>query len=277
MRLAALLLSSVVGIAPAPGHPPVEERKPRARLPRDTEVPLRIKQAVSSAESKINDRVDFEVVDHVRQDDAIVIPRGSLAWGIVTAAEPKNRMRKNGKLDIDLQAICLPDGTGAPLRAVRRGSLTTPNSETAAGDSVLALPALPMLLFLYGKDVVIPKGREFTAFLDEDIEVERTALSRGPARGCASPEEAAQERALARIDEPPRSTILVRSKPDNAEIVVNGRFMGNTPATLRLQPGEHRIRLLQPGKVAWERVVVATPGGDSTIQATLESAVVVKR
>jgi hypothetical protein len=247
------------------------------RLVQDTPVELRIRQTVSSAESRVNERVDFEVTEDVRLEELVVVPRGSIGWGVVTAAEPKNRMRRNGRLDIDLQAICLPNGKGAPLRAVRRGALSWPDSGVPASDSVLALPALPLLLFLYGKDIVIPKGREFTAYLDEDVEIERGSLGRGPATDCLSRHELAKQVEEGAIPEPPLSAVSVRSKPEGAEIQVNGRFFGQTPATVRLPPGEHRIRLQVPGRVAWERVVVVTPGGTSTIQATLESTVLVKR
>jgi hypothetical protein len=53
--------------------------------------------------------------------------------------------------------------------------------------------------------------------------------------------------------------------------------MGFTPATLKLQPGEHQIKLIQPGKATWERVLAVTPGGVTSIQATLEGVVVVRR
>jgi len=39
----------------------------------------------------------------------------------------------------------------------------------------------------------------------------------------------------------PTGTIAVSSSPDNAEIYVDGSFVGNAPATLKLSPGKHTI------------------------------------
>ncbi|MFN7921109.1 MAG: PEGA domain-containing protein [Bryobacteraceae bacterium] len=243
----------------------------------DTEVELRILQTVSSAESRVNEKVLFEVVDDVIVDQTIVIPQGSRAWGLVTAVEPKSRMRKNGKIDIDLQAVCLPGGTGAPLRAYRRGAQRVATDQPSVGDSLFAIPALPVIAFLYGKDVAIPKGREFTAFLGETIAMPKPLARPEPAQSCPSPQEEEIQRKAPVIVEPELASLAVHSKPEGAEIWVNGRFMGQTPATLRLPPGEHQVQLRSPDKAAWERTVVATPGGMSTLQAVLESTVLVKR
>ena len=180
----AIGLAALTALALA-GGPPVDSHHSRVRVPQDTPVELRLKQTLSSAETQLDEKVEFEVIEDLRQEDVVVAPRGSSAWGVVTAAEPKNRMRRNGRLDVDLQALCLPDGKAAPLRAVRRGALNTASVNQGLGDSVLALPALPVLVFLFGKDVTIPKGREFTAYLSEDIEIDRSSLQRKTVGDCA--------------------------------------------------------------------------------------------
>ncbi|MEZ5403510.1 MAG: PEGA domain-containing protein [Bryobacteraceae bacterium] len=254
--------------------PPIETHQKIVRVPADTEIDLRLRHTLSSAESKTDERIEFEVVDEVRLGDVIVIPRGSLAWGVLTAVEPKSRLRKNGKIDLDLQAVCLPDGSAAALRAVQRGMINRGAIDTNVSDSVLALPALPVLLFLYGKDITIPKGREFTAYLAEDIQLDRAGLE-DPRPGVCTP--GVDPFAAPQPAEDVLSTVDVRSNPDGAEIVVNGRFMGFTPATLRLAAGEHQVKLLKPGKATWERLLVVTPGGETRIQAAMEDTLVVSR
>jgi hypothetical protein len=148
--------------------------------------------------------------------------------------------------------------------------------DTNVSDSVLALPALPVLLFLYGKDVVIPKGREFRAYLAEELQLDRAGLQQASAGTCQPGNKPAEG-----IREEPATvelaTVVVRSNPEGAEIVVNGRFMGYTPSTLRLAPGEHQIKLLKAGKASWDRLLVTTPGGESTIQAGMEDTLLVNR
>lgn len=273
----ALAAAFVLLVITVTGQPPATHHN-RVRVSQDTEVELRLRQTISSAESRIDERVEFEVVEDVRLADLIVIPRGSLAWGVIADVEPRSRLRKNGKVDLDLQAVCLPDNVAAPIRAVPRGLRKRGEIDTKVSDSVLALPALPVLVFLYGKDVTIPKGREFTAYLAEDIEIDRTVLAKPAPGACAlaaDPLEAARKEALAaRTD---LATVNIRSKPDGAEILINGAFMGYAPAALRLRSGEHQLKLTSPGKAPWERVLVVTPGGITNVQATLESVVVVRK
>lgn len=43
------------------------------------------------------------------------------------------------------------------------------------------------------------------------------------------------------------SKVSIASTPDSAEIEVDGEFMGNTPSTLELEPGEHNIAVKKAG------------------------------
>src|SRR4029077_10677576 len=84
-----------------------------------TPVTLRILQMVSSADAHVNDRVEFEVVDEVRVADALIIPKGGIAWGAVTEAQHKRRLGRGGKLEIVMNSVRLADGETAPLRATK--------------------------------------------------------------------------------------------------------------------------------------------------------------
>lgn len=66
------------------------------------------------------------------------------------------------------------------------------------------------------------------------------------------------------------AAITVKSTPDGADITVDGKFLGNTPATLRLPAGEHTIKVSSEGFRNWERSLTVTPGGVSTLNATLQ-------
>lgn len=61
----------------------------------------------------------------------------------------------------------------------------------------------------------------------------------------------------------------VASTPDGADIEIDGNFMGNTPSSLQLQPGDHLIAVKKVGYKAWERKMKVV-GGDVTIKADLE-------
>ena len=54
-----------------------------------TPVRLRLSQTVSSADARVNDRVEFEVLEDVKVGDKVVVPKGGVAWGTVTEARGK--------------------------------------------------------------------------------------------------------------------------------------------------------------------------------------------
>lgn len=67
-------------------------------------------------------------------------------------------------------------------------------------------------------------------------------------------------------------TILISSVPDGAEIFVDEKFHGNTPATLRLPTGSHAIVLKFPGRPDWKRTLEVLKSSKVTLRATLDRA-----
>src|SRR6266404_3978170 len=84
-----------------------------------TPVKMKLNRNLSSGSDKKGDQVDFEVLEDVKVGDSIVIPRGGIAWGTITEAEPKKRMGRGGKLDVNIDAVRLVDGEKVALRAVK--------------------------------------------------------------------------------------------------------------------------------------------------------------
>jgi hypothetical protein len=46
-----------------------------------TPVKLRLTRNVSSADARVGETVDFEVLEEIRVGDLLVIPKGGVAWG----------------------------------------------------------------------------------------------------------------------------------------------------------------------------------------------------
>ena len=63
-----------------------------------TPVKLRLTRNVSSADARVGDTVDFEVLEEVRVGDLLVVPKGGVAWASITEAQAKRRMARGGKL-----------------------------------------------------------------------------------------------------------------------------------------------------------------------------------
>jgi hypothetical protein len=66
------------------------------------------------------------------------------------------------------------------------------------------------------------------------------------------------------------SKIAVSSTPANADIALDGSFVGNTPSEIDVTPGDHTLTVSKSGFKPWERKFKAT-GGSVNINAELES------
>jgi len=219
-----------------------------------TLVRLALKDALTSATNRVDDPVRFEVTQAVKVGDIVVIPEGATARGHVVEAKPKSALGRSGKLNFTVDHVEAPDGTSIRLRA-------TPAQKS--DDIGASLLMAPFALVLGGKDINIPKGTQFNTYVDGDQDVPLAAMVATPA---AQP--AAQPSASFTPSEP--STVVVKSTPDGADITVDGRYMGSTPSTLQLAPGEHTVSIERSGFKRWERIMSVNAGGIVTIDARLE-------
>jgi hypothetical protein len=64
--------------------------------------------------------------------------------------------------------------------------------------------------------------------------------------------------------------IALVSNPNDAEVNVDGAFVGNAPATLKLKPGKHTIKVTRVGYKDWSRDITALGGSQVNLMATLE-------
>jgi hypothetical protein len=67
----------------------------------------------------------------------------------------------------------------------------------------------------------------------------------------------------------PPARLSISSSPDNADIEIDGSFVGNTPSGIDLETGEHSIVLKKTGYETWERKLKVT-GGEIKLSAELE-------
>ncbi len=244
-----------------------------------TPVKLRINRNISSADAQVNETVDFEVLEEVKVHDVVVIPRGGTAWATVTEAQPKRRMGRAGKLNINIDNVRLASGEKVALRAVKdvkggghQGAITG----AIVATSIVFFPAAPLFLLVHGKDITIPKGTEITAYINGDIPLDpkkfMTQTAVNPEAG-ATTVQSSTEVALAQNGNglvAPFSTVDIKSTPAGAEITVDEKFMGSTPSSLRLAAGDHKIRLEKSGFKTWERTLTVGAGATTTVDPTLE-------
>ena len=163
-------MSPISDARPAPQQPTATSNK--FVLDDGTPIKLRLDRNLSSADAKTGDNIDFEVLEEVKVNDVVVIPKGNIAIGTVTAAEHKKRMARGGKLDIEIDYVKLADGEKAAIRAVKEtkgGGHTGAMTGAIVATSLVVWPAAPLFLFMHGKDTTIPKGTEITAYVNGNM------------------------------------------------------------------------------------------------------------
>ena len=104
-----------------------------------------------------------------------MIAKGAQALATVTTAEPKKSMGRGGKLDVNIDSVRLIDGEKTALSATQNakgGGHTGAMTAGMVGTAIVFFPAAPLLLFIHGKDITIPKGTEVTAFVAGDMKLD---------------------------------------------------------------------------------------------------------
>ena len=124
-------------------------------------------------------------------------------------------------------------------------AITAKISETA----IAYFRAAPLLLFIHGKDITIPKGTEVTAFIAGDMKLDMAKFEPVPLPGTVvAPVVAAA------------SGLTMDASVANCDIDVDGSFVGNTPSTMNLAPGKHEILVKKAGYKDWTRSMNVASG-----------------
>jgi len=264
--IAPLLMAQTPDQQTPPNHAPGTQAADTPKgfvLEDSTPIKMRINRTVSSADAHVGDTVDFEVLEELKINGVLVVPKGGLAFATVTEAQAKRRMARGGKLDINIDYVRLVDDEKAALRAVKAvqgGGHTGAMTGAIVATSLVFLPAAPFFLFMHGKDISIPKGTEITAYVNGDMKLDIAKFQ--PA--AATPEVLAPAAVSAGQTE-----LQITSTPDAADIEIDGSFVGNTPSTVGVAAGQHQISVKKSGFKAWERKI-AVSSGQVNVNAVLE-------
>ena len=104
-----------------------------------------------------------------------------------------------------------------------------------------------------GKDITIPNGTFVTAYVNQDLKLEPEKFTI-PA-----------EKPVATV-----SFKAAKTEVEGAEIWIAEKFVGNTPAIIKLPEGEYEIIVQKNGYQKWKRTIVATAGSLMNLTITLE-------
>ena len=163
-----------------PTKPPLE-----FGLVEDTPVRIRLARTMSSKDAKVDERVDFEVLEDVKVGNVVVLERGAMAIATVTEAHSKRRLGRAGKLNMNIDYVRLANGEKVLLRAVKGGNggnHIAAMTGAMVATSIVFFPAAPLFLFMHGKDITIPKGTEVTAYVAADTPLDPAKFNKQSAR-----------------------------------------------------------------------------------------------
>jgi hypothetical protein len=196
-------------------------------------------------------------------------------------------MGRGGKLNFSVDYVKLSDGTNCKVRAsaARQGKDKT---GTVIAGTVLVSP---LFLLMHGKDVDIPKGTGFTAYIDGEHEISvlgippqivsragDSALAMTPRTTAISLGSSAPSPS-ATVSDPPAvssgapAAVALKSNPDGADISIDGDYVGSTPSSLHLKPGHHTITIEKVGFKIWQRNLNVQPDAMITVQVDLDKGI----
>ncbi len=226
-----------------------------------TPVKLRLAENLTSATAKTGQQVSFEVLEEVDVMGVPVIAKGAPALATVTTAEPRRSMGRGGKLDVNVDSVRLIDGEKAALSATQNakgGGHTGAMTAGMVGTAIVFFPAAPLLLFVHGKDITIPKGTEVTAFVAGDMKLDMAKMvAPGSMPGTG-------------VVEATTASLSVDSSVPGADIAVDGNFVGSTPSTVSVAAGKHTITVTKKGYADWSRTM-SVSGSAVHLNADLEA------
>jgi hypothetical protein len=140
-------------------------------LRQGTPVPMKTLAPLSSKRARQGQRFDLEVVDEVRVDGMLVIPKGAHGVGEVSRVVTKGVMGKPGKLEVRVLYV---EVGGSRIRLDGRAR---DKGESGAAPVLLAAPLIGLnAAFFSGKSAVLPAGSAIEGVVFQDL-----PLSRPPA------------------------------------------------------------------------------------------------
>ena len=152
---------------------------------------------------------------------------------------------------------------------------TTPDGKTAGillqGDKDDYRAILVALQGVTGVPVsVAEKDREFVPVGVKTEVTKGESEETGAAAKGAEAKAAASQPAASTPAEAPKGSVNISSSPSGADVSVDGEFVGNSPAALKLAPGKHTLSVKMAGYKDWSREITVYSGSEVQLAANLE-------
>lgn len=150
------------------------------KIPDGTPMELELMSTISSKEAQEGDIINFTVVSDVIVNGVTIIAKGAPARARIAVAKKSGRWGKSGKLGWAMQDVMAVDGSRIATRMEKKLAGDSKGGTVATGvilTSLVFWPAAPLWGFKKGKEVTLPAGKRFEAFVHGDSNVKGKAAA----------------------------------------------------------------------------------------------------
>lgn len=138
-----------------------------AILPANTEILVRLSEAVNSKLHKEGHVFRVSVAQDVMLGNYLVIPKGTPGTGTIIYRTGKGAFGKSAKMEIDIRSIDLPNGRTIPMS----GKLRQEGQGNTGATVATAVAVGVFSAFVTGRSAIFEEGREVRAFTREALPV----------------------------------------------------------------------------------------------------------
>lgn len=107
---------------------------------------------------------------------------------------------------------------------------------------------------------------------EKDREFVPVGVTADVVKGSEEKTQVAESTSAPQVESSEKGTVNVASNPDGGDVYVDGAFVGNSPASLKLSPGKHTVMVKASGYKDWSRDVTVESGSEVHLTAALDKA-----
>jgi hypothetical protein len=133
-------------------------------LAQGTPVPLVFASDVSSKTADVGDKISLTLGEDLKAGNVVVVKKGTPTVATVTEVDKPRMMGVPGAVYFEVDSL----KTGDTVIKLHGGEAKEGQDQAKKAMALIAVPVVPVALFVHGKDAEIKPGATFTAFVDAD-------------------------------------------------------------------------------------------------------------
>jgi hypothetical protein len=133
-------------------------------LAQGTPVPLVFASDVSSKTADVGDKISLTLGEDLKAGNVVVVKKGTPTVATVTEVDKPRMMGVPGAVYFEVDSL----KAGDAVIKLHGGEAKEGQDQAKKAMALIAVPVVPVALFVHGKDAEIKQGATFTAFVDVD-------------------------------------------------------------------------------------------------------------